>query len=291
MGARRRAAKLPDNLTTFKVMAVAVTAGDRYGKGESSILVTRPLVARAALPRFVRPGDAFTAGAVINARSGGTPTVRIDASGTGVELRGDKSKSATLEAGRGREVRFSFRATPADTAVFRFGVASGKDADAVQTKVPVRAEYLPHYLTVAGVLRDSGVAEMTLPAGIDAARSRVTFSLGASPTAVLRGLADGLRVYPYECTEQVTSAALPLLALLNAKSDTTLARATHAARRRARRGGDQRAPASRRRDRALARARLDVTVAFGIRGELSRRCETRGRRGRRLRASRGSATI
>ncbi|MEO8879915.1 MAG: alpha-2-macroglobulin family protein [Gemmatimonadaceae bacterium] len=218
-------AKLPDNLTTFKVMAVAVTAGDRYGKGESSLLVTRPLIARAALPRFVRPGDAFTAGAVVNQRAGGTPTVRIDASATGVELRGEKSKSATLEAGRGREVRFSFHATPADTAAFRFGVTSGRNADAVLTKVPVRAEYLPHYLTVAGVLRDSGSAEMTLAAGIDPARSRVTFSLGASPVAVLRGLADGLRVYPYECTEQVTSAALPLLALLDAKADTTLVRA------------------------------------------------------------------
>jgi len=224
-GRATASAKLPDNLTTFKVMAVAVTAGDRYGKGESSILVTRPLVARAALPRFVRPGDAFTAGAVVNQRAGGTPTVRVDASGTGVELRGEQTKSATLEAGRGREVRFSFQATPADTATFRFGVSTGKDADAVQTKVPVRAEYLPHYLTVAGVLRDSGVAVLTMPAGIDPARSRVTFSLGASPAAVLRGLADGLRVYPYECSEQVTSAALPLLALLRAKTDTLPGRA------------------------------------------------------------------
>ena len=59
-------AKLPDNLTTFRVMAVAVTAGDRYGSGESPMLVTRPLVARPALPRFLRPGDRFAAGAVVN---------------------------------------------------------------------------------------------------------------------------------------------------------------------------------------------------------------------------------
>jgi len=39
-------AKLPDNLTTFRVMAVAVTAGDRYGHGESPLLVTRPLLVR-----------------------------------------------------------------------------------------------------------------------------------------------------------------------------------------------------------------------------------------------------
>ena len=50
-------ARLPDNLTTFRLMAVAVTAGDRYGKGQSSLLVTRPLVARPALPRFLRGGD------------------------------------------------------------------------------------------------------------------------------------------------------------------------------------------------------------------------------------------
>jgi Large extracellular alpha-helical protein len=55
-------AKLPDNLTTFRVMAVAVTAGDRYGHGESPLLVTRPLLARPALPRFLREGDQFSAG-------------------------------------------------------------------------------------------------------------------------------------------------------------------------------------------------------------------------------------
>src|SRR4029079_12128559 len=70
---------LPDNLTTFRVMAVAVTAGDRFGSGKSPLLVTRPLLARAALPRFVRPGDRFSAGAVINHRLGGTPTVRVSA--------------------------------------------------------------------------------------------------------------------------------------------------------------------------------------------------------------------
>ena len=78
-------AKLPDNLTTFRVMAVAVTAGDRYGKGQSPLLVTRPLLARQALPRFVRPGDDFTAGAVINRRDG------TAASGQG-HRRGDRRR-------------------------------------------------------------------------------------------------------------------------------------------------------------------------------------------------------
>ena len=85
-------AKLPDNLTTFRVMAVAVTAGDRYGNGQSSMLVTRPLLARQALPRFVRPGDAFTAGAVVNRRDGAAGSVTVRAAATGVSLRGGTGK-------------------------------------------------------------------------------------------------------------------------------------------------------------------------------------------------------
>ena len=74
-------AKLPDNLTTFRVMAVAVTAGDRYGKGESRCSSLARCSRAQALPRFVRPGDEFIAGAVINHRAGGTPTVQVEGVG------------------------------------------------------------------------------------------------------------------------------------------------------------------------------------------------------------------
>src|SRR3954462_7418686 len=100
-------------------MAVAVTAGDRYGKGQSNMLVTRPLLARQALPRFVRPGDTFTAGAVINRRDGAAVPVTVRAATTGATLRGDATQSATLAAGRGVEVRFPFEAARVDSASFR----------------------------------------------------------------------------------------------------------------------------------------------------------------------------
>jgi uncharacterized protein YfaS (alpha-2-macroglobulin family) len=214
-------AKLPDNLTTFRVMAVAVTAGDRYGSGQSSMLVTRPLVARAALPRFVRRGDAFTAGAVVNQRAPGSTRVAVKASATGIELRGDPSRSATLDGSKGVEVRFPFRAVAGDSATFRFTATANGSADGVQVSVPVRPDFHPRAFTVSGVLHDTATAELVLPAGIDPARSRVTFSLGASPLAMLRGVSEQFRVYPYYCTEQVTSLAMPLLALERSRGSGT----------------------------------------------------------------------
>ncbi|NUQ20561.1 MAG: hypothetical protein HOQ09_06330, partial [Gemmatimonadaceae bacterium] len=215
-------AKLPDNLTTFRVMAVAVTEGDRFGSGDAKMLVTRPLVARAALPRFLRPGDEFTAGAVVNRRSGAPTPVTLRAAVTGAELRGDQEIRADLEAGRGSELRFPFRAASTnagdrgDTAVFRFTATGGSDVDAVEARLPFRPDYHPRAYTASGVLHDTATVELVLPEGTDPDRSRLEVSLGNSVLALVRGAYEQLRVYPWYCTEQVTSAARPLLALYNA---------------------------------------------------------------------------
>jgi hypothetical protein len=213
-------AKLPDNLTTFRVMAVAVTAGDRYGKGESSLLVTRPLLARPALPRFLRPGDVFTAGAVINRRDGTAAPVMVRATASGITLRGAAQQNVTLELSRGAEVRFPFTATRTDSATFRFDVTGGKDADAVRVRLPVRGDHHPVATVIAGALRDTARVVFTLPEGIDAARSKLSLSVGTSPLAAVRGMAQSLRVYPYYCTEQVISTAVPLVALYRAQQQT-----------------------------------------------------------------------
>ncbi|MHB1327578.1 MAG: alpha-2-macroglobulin family protein [Gemmatimonadales bacterium] len=208
---------LPDNLTTFRVMAVAVTAGDRFGNGQSPLLVTRPLLARPSLPRFVRPGDRFTAGVVVNHRVGGTPTVEVKAEATGIKLSGRKQQRTSLEAGRGREVRFDFLASDGDSAAFRFDVSGAGDRDAVRLAIPVRSAFRPRIAVVAGLVRDTAQVTLDVSPDADPARSRVTLSLGTSPLALLRGYADDLRAYPYLCTEQMSAVALPILALYRAR--------------------------------------------------------------------------
>ena len=218
-GNAQAVAKLPDNLTTFRVMAVAVTAGDRYGSGQSEMLVTRPLLARAALPRFVRPADQFTAGAVINRRDGAATTPRVTAAATGVTLRGPAERQVTLSPSRGAEVRFPFDALRGDSASFRFDVRDGGDADAVRVAIPVRPDHHVQAHVASGILRDTATALLRLPANIDPARSTLSLSLGASPLATIRGMSEHLRVYPYYCSEQVISAAVPLIALLRARQE------------------------------------------------------------------------
>ena len=51
--------KLPDNLTRYRVMAVAVAGGKQFGKGESTITARLPLMVRPSPPRFLNFGDRF----------------------------------------------------------------------------------------------------------------------------------------------------------------------------------------------------------------------------------------
>jgi uncharacterized protein YfaS (alpha-2-macroglobulin family) len=210
-------AKLPDNLTTFRVMAVAVTEGDRYGSGEASMLVTRPLIARPALPRFLREGDDFNAGIVVNHRLGGTPTVQVQAEAEGVELIGASTLTTTLEPGRGSEARFRFEGLDGDSATFRFKVSSGDEADAVQRRLKIRPPFHPRAHTITGVLRDSDIAEFSLPANLDPDRSTLEINYGGTPLAIVQGAQREFHVYPYYCTEQVSSRALALVALYEAQ--------------------------------------------------------------------------
>jgi uncharacterized protein YfaS (alpha-2-macroglobulin family) len=211
------AGALPDNITTFRVMALAVTAGDRYGSGQSPLLSTRPLLARPALPRFLREGDDFTAGVVVNHRFGHPITAQVDAAVWGANLLGSPRQSYTLAAGRGAEARFHFRAIAGDSARFRFHAAGAGEADAVEIRLPIRPANRPVTQAATGLLRDTVTVEWMLAPEADLARSRLELGFGTSPLALVQGWQRWLDVYPYECSEQVSSRGLPLITLYQAQ--------------------------------------------------------------------------
>ncbi|HRH45106.1 MAG TPA: MG2 domain-containing protein, partial [Pyrinomonadaceae bacterium] len=49
--------KLPDNLTRYRITAVAVTKSKQFGLGESNVTAKQPLMVRPSAPRFMNFGD------------------------------------------------------------------------------------------------------------------------------------------------------------------------------------------------------------------------------------------
>jgi uncharacterized protein YfaS (alpha-2-macroglobulin family) len=63
---------LPDDLTTWRVMAVAATTDGRFGNGETTFLTSKPLIVNPVIPQFARPGDRFEAGIAVTNAAGAT---------------------------------------------------------------------------------------------------------------------------------------------------------------------------------------------------------------------------
>jgi alpha-2-macroglobulin len=232
-GVARATAMLPDNLTTFRVMAVAITRTDRFGSGDAPLLVTRPLVARPALPRFVREGDQVEAGVVVNRREGASGSVRVAAQVTGAKLDGRNRRDVRVDSGRGVEVRFPTRIPVGDTVRFRFDATGGRDRDAVQLTLPVRPAARAVLVAASTMARDRATLSLPLLDAPDHARSTLSITLGASPLTLVQGALPSVRAYPWQCTEQIGSTALPLLALLDADLAPATARTDLAATVRA----------------------------------------------------------
>ncbi|HEU4786275.1 MAG TPA: alpha-2-macroglobulin family protein, partial [Gemmatimonadaceae bacterium] len=213
-------AAVPDNLTTFRVMAVAVAGGDRYGSGDTTLLVTRPLVARPALPRFVRPSDSLVAGLIVTARDGRARDATAEASATGLEIHGRPSMSISLSSVASTAARFVIttpnRNVVGDSVALRLGASDGATADATETWLPVRPDFHPRSHAILGAVRDSQDLRLILPADVDPQHSRMRLRIGTSRISTMLAGYRWLLAYRYDCTEQLTSVGRGIVAVWRA---------------------------------------------------------------------------
>ena len=71
--------KLPESLTTYRIMAVAGDKTSRFGSADSEIRINKPVTLKATFPRFLAVGDKASFGAVVTSqlKTGGPATVTI----------------------------------------------------------------------------------------------------------------------------------------------------------------------------------------------------------------------
>ena len=76
--------KLPDDLTTWRVMAIATDGNLRFGNSDATFITTKPLVTNAILPQFARSGDRLNAGLSVtnNTDQTGNLTIHGELNGT-----------------------------------------------------------------------------------------------------------------------------------------------------------------------------------------------------------------
>lgn len=214
--------KLPDTLTTYRIMAVAVAANDRFGSSDATVTTSRQLMARPALPRFMRAGDTFEASVVVASKATVTQEVDVTAKFFGVVVRGETKKHVTVEPGKNVEVRFAVDAPRVGGATFQFDLSGGVETDAVRID---RRVQIPLALESVALYGDTESATATRLGDLSEIRPDIGELTVTTSSTALVGLdagSDQLLDYPYGCTEQLTSRLVPLVALKELATDFKL---------------------------------------------------------------------
>jgi uncharacterized protein YfaS (alpha-2-macroglobulin family) len=126
---------VPDNLTTWRIMAVAMTADatPRFGNADTTFIATKPLVTDPLLPQFARSGDRFDGGLLLLNGTSGSLDARTQGTLTGA-LSFASAPSGSVQAQQSfapgmNAWRFGMIAGPGDGGTVQFRtLAGGSDA-------------------------------------------------------------------------------------------------------------------------------------------------------------------
>jgi len=219
-GRARVAVNLPDNLTRYRIMVVAVADGQLYGTGESNLTARLPLMVRPSAPRFLNFGDQFELPVVLQNQTDADMSVDVVIQAGNIELIDslDDGLSAgqrvIVPANDRVELRFPATTLSAGTARFQFAAISGNYADAATVELPVYTPATTEAFATYGVVDDGAIAQpVARPEGVFPQFGGLEVQTSATALQALTDAVLYLTQYPYECSEQVSSRVLAIAAL------------------------------------------------------------------------------
>jgi len=205
---------LPDNLTRYRVMVVAVSGADRFGSTESNITARLPLAVRPSAPRFANFGDAFELPVVLQNQTDAPLAVDVVLQTSNLTLVGPAGMQVTVPANDRIEVRFPVKTAQVGTAGVRVTAVSDDLADSATVELPVYTPATAEAFATYGVI-DDGAVDQPLLAPTDVIKDFGGLEISTSSTS-LQALTDAvlyMHDYPYTSTDAYASRIIAIAAL------------------------------------------------------------------------------
>lgn len=205
---------IPDNLTSFVIMAVAHNKSSQFGLGEQEFAVSKPLMLLSTLPQFIRILDQVEAGGMIYNYSGRDQNIQVSLEAENpVEFIGPKTQTIRIPQNGSAEVRFSLKLPYTVKKELKFTLTARGEgvSDGVVQTMAVRMPKTWETTALYKMTTDTVQEKIKWGENVWKEFSRVELSLSPSAFSDLKGSMDYLVEYPYGCLEQRASQILPLL--------------------------------------------------------------------------------
>ena len=212
--------KLPDNLTRYRITAVAVDNDKRFGMAESAITAKQPLMLRASAPRFMNFGDNIELPVVIQNQTDADMSFDVAVRATYAIMTEAAAtnfveKRVLVKANDRAEIRFPASASKAGTARFQVAATSGKYADAADISLPVWTPATTEAFATYGTTDQNGaiLQPVQTPGDVFAQFGGLEVTTSSTQLQELTDAFIYLTNYPYACSEQIASRMISIAAM------------------------------------------------------------------------------
>ncbi|MDQ3804645.1 MAG: MG2 domain-containing protein [Acidobacteriota bacterium] len=204
--------ELPDNLTTWRATARAVTADTRVGVAVSRVVERKDVIIRVATPRFLTAGDTVTLSGIVHNYLKAEKVTQVSIEVAGAQLLDQAQQRVTVPS-QGQH-RFNWRVTAPASGELKILAKALTDAesDALETSIPVVPRGLKVTRAESTVVPEDEAERafaLNLPANADPNARSLRIEVAPSVAGALFGALDYLTSFPYGCTEQTMSSFLP----------------------------------------------------------------------------------
>lgn len=205
--------RAPDNLTGWRLLAIAVTPEEAMGLGQATVRVNRPTEIRPAMPNQVLEGDSFTARFTVMNRSKQERTLNVKVETTGTALKSGEVKpyavALTLAPYEQKVVEVPVITRTPGEVKFRASAGDAADSDALAHSVPVKVRRIKEVAASYGTTVDAqAIDHVAIPKAIYPDASALSVTLAPTVLGNLDGAYAYVTKYPYLCWEQRLSKAL-----------------------------------------------------------------------------------
>ncbi|CAF4119037.1 unnamed protein product, partial [Adineta steineri] len=218
--------KLPDNLTRYRVWAVA-TNDKQYGLGEISFTVQLPIMIRPSPPRFLNYGDTAHFSVVFQNQTDLSLLLHAGLKATNAKLitseENQQAVGYSIQLQPSKRVAFTFPISTihAGTARFQFIVSTAANesqtsfGDAIELSIPVFTPATSEAFATYGDICEEEVVFQPIktPENVIPQFGQLSISTSSTALASLTDAIISLYTYPYECTEQLSSRLLGIQSL------------------------------------------------------------------------------
>ena len=201
--------KLPDNLTTWQILALGSTKSHLFGGQAKEIVETKQVILRPVRPRFAVVGDKIQIGAIVHNYLDETRSFTISLDGKGFSQ--DKNTTKTISIPKNGDTKVIFPITVQETGsiVMHFVASTAGARDEITETIPVYDFGIMQANGLSGVTEDQVTESIAIPSLKDASKGSLLLSIAPSIAIYLPSGLEYVTNFPYGCAEQVASSFLP----------------------------------------------------------------------------------